>query len=101
MNCNGYFRSARDLGPSDLIEVVLLVCPHGILKGKKEKRESLFLVWVVEIRSGGVKQRVIGLQLAKDSSTGLPYPVFMSPFFPLSYLNKFLIPLKQMHVNLS
>lgn len=66
--------SAHDLGLSDLIEVVLLVCLGDLLKGRKEGGEG---------GSGGLKQHVIGPQLSKDSATGFTISSiheFISPF---------------------
>lgn len=77
------------------IEAVLLVCLRDLSKGKR--KEDRMLSWVVKTWSGGVKQRVIGLQISKDSATEFtisciheyisPFLILINPKFPLNRLS--------------
>lgn len=86
--------------------MILYIWPDGgcasslqcdLLKGR---RDRVTLAWVMKTRSGCMKcvsfsnfQRTLQL----DS----PFPVLVSVFIPVSYLNKFLLFLKQMYVDFS
>lgn len=74
--------SASDLGLSDPIEVVLLVC--YVISCKEGGGSGGHSLWVVKSKPGSVKWCVIGPQLSKELATG--FTIFcirecIPPFF--------------------